>query len=336
MREFTTNRLLFIIALIILYIHTVFEIDLWSILVGLIVIALIIGIIMITAKSAIAEAEAAKHEAKRRAEEEAERERVRARDAALRTRSLAKLEQLVSDAQSSAARLPLFVSEAELALDRAEQEFSDGLYSPFWEAMEDAVQHLARFEETLRSLEAARNQHQHYAPGLESDAVPFSLGLSVLPDTAVTTRRMKALYRSAQKDPHFAQVYEQRRTNAILIQGFRSLGDALTSFGSRLESQLEALGSQLDFRLSDIQTALAETAEQLKEQHDALLQAAREWQAETHSANTDLAIAAREYAQQAQKDALARRACEAETLEMLDNIQRRRLSPNRRTGDGQY
>lgn len=275
-------------------------------------------------------------EAERLAKEKAEQDRVSSRNAVERARTVARLERLVWDSQASASRLPLFVSEAELALDRAEREFSEGLYSPFWEAMEDAAQNLAHYDSTLQSLDAARKQHERDAPPLKPDAISFSLGVSMLPDTTETTCRMKALYRKAQKDPHFAQVYEQRRTNSILIEGFRSLGEALTSFGTRLESQLKSLGTQLDFQLTDIQTALAETADQLGKQHNALIESAREWHEEARSASADLAAVARDSAQQAEEDAQVRRAYEAETRKMLDNIQRRRLPANRRIGDGAY
>ena len=241
-----------------------------------------------------------------------------------RARALSRIAKLVSASQISAAKLPLFISEAELSLDLAEREFSEGLYSPFSEAMEHTVYNIILFDETLYSIKAAQQQHAEEAPPLGPGAVSFSLGVSVLPNTSDTNSRMKALYRRAQKDPHFAQIYEQRRTNAILIKGFQSLGHALIHLGDRVESELRSLNSRLDFRLADIESALQDSSKQMGMQHDQLLQTAQSWREETHSGNSELIAIALSNAEQAEKDAGERREYEISTRKMLDNIQRRR------------
>lgn len=264
-------------------------------------------------------------------QEELERERERKRkeeqlkwNAVNRIRALSNIARLVSDAQLSAAALPLQMSEAELSLDLAEKEFSEGLYSPFWEAMESAAQHLNFFSQTLQIINDAQRQHALEAPPLAPDAVSFSLGVTVLPSPSATNQRMKALYRQAQKDPHFAQIYEQRRTNAILIEGFRSLGEALTYLGDRLESELRSLGDTIDFRLSDLESALRDSSKEMNRQHEALLQSAQLWREDARSGNAELIQIARSNAEQAENDARQRRGYEEATRKMLDNIQHRR------------
>ncbi|WP_411727155.1 hypothetical protein [Methyloglobulus sp.] len=234
-----------------------------------------------------------------------------------RTRALSNITKLVSDSQLSAAELPLILSDAELWLDQAENEFSEGVYSPFWEAMEGAVQSLSEFNKAIRFIEAAQQRHALEAPPLAPDAVSFSLGVTVLPNPSATNQRMKALYRKAQKDPHFAQIYEQRRTNAILIEGFRSLGDALNYLGDRIENELRSLGDAIVFRLSDVESAIRESSEQMVRQNEALLMEAQRFREEAHSGNAELAAIARSNAENAENSAKERR-------DMLDNIQHRR------------
>lgn len=256
--------------------------------------------------------------------------------AVARARALSNIAELVSNSQVSAAELPLSLSNGELWLDQAENEFSEGVYSPFWEAMEGAVQSLSEFNKTLRSIEAARQRYALEAPPLAPDAVSFSLGVTALPNPSATNQRMKALYRQAQKNPHFAQIYEQRRTNAILIEGFRSLGDAINYLGDRIESELRSISDHLDFRLSDLESALRDSSEQMERQHDALLQTAQSWREEARSGNSELIAVARSNAEQAEKHAKERREYETTTRNMLDNIQHRRKPLWTGGGGGDY
>lgn len=260
------------------------------------------------------EAEIEQAEKKRQLEQE---EYQRTQKALARARALSNIAELVSNSQLSAAELPLILSNAELWLDQAENEFSEGLYSPFWEAMEGAVQNLGQFDKTLRSIEAAQQRYALDAPPLAPDAVSFSLGVTVLPNPSATNQRMKVLYRKAQKDPYFAQIYEQRRTNAILIEGFRSLGDALIYLGDRIESELHSLGDHLSFRLGDIESSIRESSKQMGRQHEELLQTAQSWREKARSGNAELAAIARSNAENAERSARERR-------DMLDNIQHRR------------
>jgi len=275
--------------------------------------------------------------------DEAERRRKQAeadttRLAAERARALAQIAELVTTAQHAVARLPIILAKAELALDRAEQELADNVPSSFWEAMETSVQHLGDFDSTTRSIEAARSRHASLAPPLKPQAVDFRLGVSLLPDAAHTASRMNNLYRQAQRktEGNFAIIYEQRRNTATLIQGFKSLGEAFTHLGDRLEAALGSLGDQLDFRLTDIESALRDSAESMHEQQSALLQVAEEARREAATANAEQAQIALAAASHAEQDARSKRQFEADARGMLDNIQRRRKPIPPGIGDNTY
>ena len=68
---------------------------------------------------------------------------------------LLALRRLCSESQTAAARLPVVLAQAEIALDRAENELYVGRYSPFWEAMEEATRQLSAFEDDVTT--AGRN-----------------------------------------------------------------------------------------------------------------------------------------------------------------------------------
>jgi hypothetical protein len=179
----------------------------------------------------------------------------RARAAAERAGVLA-LRRLCSESQTAAARLPVVLAQAEIALDRAEDELYVGLYSPFWEAMEEATRRLSAFEDEVRLIESYRTTHQVQARQLTSAAPPFSLGVSVLPDPAATHKRLVRLYRQAQLNPQYAFVYEQRRTSTILIAGFSSLGQAIERLGDTTIDAITHLRTAIDCRLVSIESSL--------------------------------------------------------------------------------
>lgn len=270
----------------------------------------------------------------------AEQERRRAEQIrhikAQRARTLAEAEKAVYDAQFSAVQLPLILAEAELALDRAENELAEELPSPFWEAIEDAALRLKDFDNQLHSIENNRIKHLRLAESLNGKAPEFTLGISLLPDTKNTNQRINILFRRAQKMRDFPIIYEQRRTNTILLEGFRSLGNAIVSLGVQLQSELIALGDKLDCRLSNLESALQDSADQLAEQHREQLEIAETIRNEYRDSNAGITQIARDRIIQAERHAKQSREYEKTALRMFDNIQRRRRPFPPQFGDGQF
>lgn len=279
-------------------------------------------------------------EERQRAEQRAEQERQRAQKerqlAAQRALWLAEAEKAVYDAQFSAVQLPLILAKAELALDRAENELAEELPSPFWEAIEDAALCLRDFDSQLHSIEKNRIKHLRLAESLNGDAPQFTLGISLLPDTKNTNQRINMLFRRAQKMRDFPIIYEQRRTNTILLEGFRSLGNAIVSLGVQLQSELLALGDKLDFRLSNLELALQDSANQLAEQHREQLEIAETVRNELRDSNAEISQIARDRIRQAERHANQSKEYEKTALRMFDNIQRRRRPFPPQFGDDQF
>lgn len=236
-----------------------------------------------------------------------------AANAAARAAILAKLRPLVADGNGAANSLPIILGEAEITLDRAQAELKSQLPSPFWEAMEEVVDQLRAFHYALSIIDSRRTQYRTQAAQLERDVPTFTLGVSVLPDPADTQGRLNRLYREAQAIPHFSIVYEQRRTTATLIVGFRSLGQTIERFGDRISDEISSLANSLDCRLGNLESSLESSAAAAAEQSAAL------------RAQLESAVGVNEAVRgQLRQDAEARSETERLALRMLDNIQRRR------------
>jgi hypothetical protein len=262
-----------------------------------------------------AKRERAKLEAEELARQAAERQRREDLD-----RRLARLAKLRSEAQSAALSLASVAADAELDLDMAERELLEGRYSPFWEAMEEGTDKLNRFDQTVALIAARRTEYADGNAKIGMNAPAFDLAISMLPDPTDTHRRLVAMYRRAQTDPHFANIYEQRRiaarldrTNAILVAGFSSLGQAIERLGDRTEDAIRDLGAKLDCRLGSIQSSLESAAAAAAEQREALATELRRCGDRTDAVTEQL-----------RQDVANRTEHERVSRRMLDNIQHRR------------
>jgi Mg2+ and Co2+ transporter CorA len=113
---------------------------------------------------------------------------------------------------------------------------------------------------------------------------------------------MNGIVRKAQRNFEFSLIYEQRKTNQILVAGFRNLAQALEEMTWRITSSVDDLTSSVD----RMHTSLNESLVRIHEQTERIASTA-----EGHRAD-------------AATQAIATGARERKALEMLDNIQRKR------------
>lgn len=57
--------------------------------------------------------------------------------------------------------------------------------------------------------------------------------------------RLRSIVGKAQRNFQFATIYEQRRTNQLLVAGFENLAQALDGIGFHIQSSIEALNSTM-------------------------------------------------------------------------------------------
>lgn len=240
---------------------------------------------------------AAENEAAQRAREEAERQR----DRAEQERYGREINTLNNQSIEAFERAAQTIEVAEQHLDRAEEDFAEGAFAPFWDEVERAATALGAFHENVRVINANSVKYVELTKSFRSNAESFgvSTGSPVkLKLATATVDRMNANVRNAQRNFQFAMIYEQRKTNQVLIAGFRSLAEALEEMTWRITSSVDELASSVDGMSSTLSNSLSEI-----EGNTAKLASAAEIQLQQVPART---------------------AREEKALEMLDNIQRRR------------
>lgn len=263
----------------------------------LLMIALVAGGIWFIAWSVEEQKREEAQESAHLAREAAERQR----DRAEQERYLSEMTALNQQAMQALETTPRAIEAAERHLDQAETDFAEGAFAPFWDSVERAAEDLGAFQENVQLITSNSTRYVEIRKKYRGNAELFCVSQKSAPAlkiAALTSNRMSNIVRRAQRNFEFSVIYEQRKTNQLLVRGFRSLAQALEEMTWRITSSIDELTFSVDSMSSSLNQSLGEIR--------------------THAAK--LATAADMY----MKDTPARAAREEKVLEMLDNIQRRR------------
>jgi hypothetical protein len=235
-----------------------------------------------------------------------------ARDEADRQRYLAQQnkigDQILSANEESITafeRVPLQLQSAENFLDQAESDYVEGAFAPFWDSVEKAALALAGFDEGVRKIEGNSKNYIDLVTQYRGKTPVFAVSPSSVPSLALaseTSKRMNGIVRKAQRNFEFSVIYEQRKTNQILVAGFRNLAQALEEMTWRITSSLDDLRNSVDGMHSSLNASLSRIHEQTER----------------------IAAATEGYRADFARESVGRGAREQKVLEMLDNIQRKR------------
>jgi hypothetical protein len=144
--------------------------------------------------------------------------------------------------------MPALLQSAASNLRLADQEFQRGAFSPFWAAIEEATMRLGELSESLQKFEVLVERHKQLSDKLvanhnqSASAFPVRIrDLRAADEARAVSQQMDLIVSKAQTNYQFASIYEQRRTSAILIAGFQSLGSAISGMTNRITSQLQQI-----------------------------------------------------------------------------------------------
>lgn len=155
--------------------------------------------------------------------------------------------------------MPAWIDSAEGHLDQAEIEFVEGAFAPFWNSVERAVVSLATFDEAVQKLENNSCEYMDLVTRCKGPVPSFAV-TAVSPVrmrlATATSDRLHGIVRRAQRDFQFSVIYEHRKTNQILVAGFRNLAQAVEEMGSRITASIESLTTTIDKMTATIDESL--------------------------------------------------------------------------------
>lgn len=285
----------------------------WETILGFGVLGLVLGLTIYLIVKAIEKNKRLQEEedARKAAEEARIREQKVAEEARIRKHKedqyMYKKEMIVLGDNSIALfeSMPEHLKLAEEYLNQAEFEFSDGAFAPFWDAIEKTAKTLGRFDEAVRKIKNNASQYTDLIRNYENLPPQFPLARKSVEKLSVgtaTAERMKEIVRTAQRNFQFATIYEQRKTNQILVAGFTNLAQALDLMTWQITDSVGNLAGSVD------SMALA-----LSKSMNAI-----------HSRLGDMAESNIKHNSKVVELASDRVAREKTALDMLDNIQRHR------------
>lgn len=195
-----------------------------------------------------------KSKLQREEEEDARRRRYsqeledeKAKILAIQNRGL-QLEKLISRIAAISSDLPRHLKAANASISLAEKEFDDGMLDPFWDAVEAATRRLAEFHRNLGELASTLKKIHELKPQCEADGTKTtSLEITSLQfsDSVSSANRLAAVVRKSQRLHDFTSIFHVRKTNAILIEGFTTFGQALNELGSRISSAISDVNTSV-------------------------------------------------------------------------------------------
>lgn len=205
----------------------------------------------------------------------------------------------------------------EELLDQAERDFKEGVFAPFWDSIEKAMLRFSHFDECVREITINSKKHTALAKIYKSSPPQFPIDMESVDGMSAANSvsdHFKSIVRKAQSNPHFAMIYEQRRTNQLLVAGFSNLAQALDGMGQRISSSIDGLGSQISEMTSTLDNSLTRLGNHIQTATQDL-----------QTAQQELIENVDNFHSTANKEASDQAERHKQALVMLDNIQRRRV-----------
>jgi len=144
------------------------------------------------------------------------------------------------------------VNRVSLLLREAENEYHDNAFVPFWDAVENAAQHLAAFNDKANHLSGNAKEYYNKLNGRKHTFPVFPVQIANTPDASPVTKEFLRVVRMGQTNHDFADIYEHRRTREVLIAGFRTLGEAVNNLGATLENSIYDLQQSVSSDLAKV------------------------------------------------------------------------------------
>lgn len=171
--------------------------------------------------------------------------------------------------------LPSFLQKASSSLERARSEFSCNAFSPYWDCIEQATRNLASFNNNIQQIRNYADQYYKLLQNKKHNFPSFFPVREIFPDSVPVINELNTVVRPGLTNFQFATIWEHRKTQNILIQGFGTLGDAISNMAASIcdsISQLHDAISSNTTQMIDQQIMSRESYERYSTSHLGLME----------------------------------------------------------------
>lgn len=156
-----------------------------------------------------------------------------------------QLDSMVTDLSALHETLNPLLDQAALNISRAESELNDDSVGAFWDEIEAATRRFAQYNNSISVILKLTEDHARRSAALPSNFRPKVLEQQTLPDGEHLLSQMAKIVKRARRNPQWESIFQQRRTNDILVRGFESLGEAMESLQDTISSGFSDLAHVL-------------------------------------------------------------------------------------------
>jgi len=137
------------------------------------------------------------------------------------------LNAALNTSQETAHRINLHIQEAEDLIAKASREFKGEAYHPFWDAVERAAELLAAVSVDLTTIANYARLYEDTLRQWHHDFPPFPVSTVLLQDPDAVIASYREVLRLVETNFQFSLIFGHRRTRAMHVAGFRTIGDAV-------------------------------------------------------------------------------------------------------------
>lgn len=199
-----------------------------------------IGAIILTAvASTFIKAESIKTEEAKQTQLANEQERNRVfQDAQFLTNNLNALH---ASTISISNELPNVLNEASRWVQKAEHEYNSNAFAPYWDAIEQSTFYLGDFNNKTNQISNNATTYYQKLSGRRHTFPAFPVTKLSIPDANSVVNEFQRVTRLGKTNFHFSNIWEHRSTRESIVQGFRTLSDAVDNLGYTIEASIQEL-----------------------------------------------------------------------------------------------
>jgi hypothetical protein len=138
-----------------------------------------------------------------------------------------KLTNIYQSAPGIANNLSSSLTAAAAHLKRAEREYQENAFGPFWDAVENAARNLSDFHQRLQTLSYNAKTYHDSLLARRHTFPAFPVETELIPTPAPILGKLRRLVRLGQTNYQFATIWEHYKTREVLMAGFQTLGQAI-------------------------------------------------------------------------------------------------------------
>jgi hypothetical protein len=149
-----------------------------------------------------------------------------------------------------AAEISEHTEQASLWLKTAEGEYSDNAFSPYWDAIEKVVRHLAAYDKKIGTLSSNAESYYQSLRGRKHTFPSFPVKPATLPNVSPILNEFRRVIRLGLTNHQFAIIWEHYKDRKVMIAGFHHLGEAVNNLGHVIEDSISHLQDSISSDLA--------------------------------------------------------------------------------------